>query len=1484
MENYRLNIEEQIKIKTICDFLFLDRFQDSATFPRFEKCLQPLFNNTNISMLKVFKEICGHKKKYITYKRFVKAYLNNINSKDSNDSTIFFHKLFNTILKKDKVFTQKENKIVCSFSNKKTCKNRDCISMVQILSDKEGKINGINLEYDGNFQSKMYQNTENSFFLKLELNLGVIDNRENIEENIKEFTFINQGDYRDSITHIFGTISEEKGYITYIGFKCISGKTVFVGFPEGEGFLFGNFGNKFHDLRIQMTKDGISFLNPGFKKNLRKNYFLGKISENLSELNINEDEIIRDEEKLVNLNDENEIEKYITIEDDSQLHETPKDDYFGNDYKEVVDQHPRNWILNLYKSKEKEEKKDSLNLSQALNLYEKETEITKKRETIIKKNKNLSYNNIYEKKDNQSSYEFWIDEFQNNMNILGQLDLKEKNFEFIPNPFYYDTHTNEKIESNINDTKNYKVNIDSKEPKNEKEIPVNTGTYLHKTKIYIPTSKDHNFTSSNENKRFGTQIIWNGRINDDTRTSIFFNKNNYNKLKYNLGFNIKDDIFEKKGEYNINIPFSRKYGTEIINRNTQINNKNQTKVKMKNLKGETVILGEDKDIDDKERLKLSQEKWKHFRKGVEKLNGVYLLQTIGSIIKAKLIIEKKIDCSIEEKNKLFKLMEENEKIINFLSKFAPVYEEEYENVLIPNDHPEEITSLANLQNVLDNIKELLNKNLKKEDRIKLEKLRDLYLQQKNILIENETKKVKEKIFKNIFKKYIIEEREKRVKAKEEEKKKFEKELREKKEEEKKESRKKQNKSRQSIVARKKPSRLYHNQKIPEIFDSWNDDMFLPNKNSLCPYNENNEWIFFTNLLKNDIEDWETYDWCRIDELLEDYNIFEEGAKLDDIIQGNISDCYFLSAMGSLCSCDGFFEKIFLNNEKSDNHIYGVYLFLNGKWKLVLVDDYFPYSNLDYISKEFSFSRSIQNEIWVSLIEKAWAKVNGCYARIGCGGFSYEAFDVLTEAYTENIDIKEFLKENKEIKEELWDKIDNSFKRNYVLTAGTLETSEVDDIGLKGGHAYSLVKTYKVDTEFGEERLIKLRNPFREEEFHGDWSNNSNLWTDELKEKCEFNKEEGEEDDGIFYMSFDDFIKYFESIDIAKVEVGYQTTYCKIKKSEATKCQIIKLKVNEDNPRTYIQLYQKNPRILRKDGTYYPKTVKGFIILFDEKFQYIKSVYGYDMHMAIEVDLKPGTYYIFCDVNYRNETKDFKNYGYTVSFYSKNLIKEFENITEKMDIIKTLEVCMNNYCKKNIEPIKDESGINIYDTNKNENELPFRVLCLENISKNNLKVKLNIKYEEKKCFIIYSDKIGTEFDSTIVKEIISGTSTTIIIMGYSTIIKYELDYKILPSSDESSYESIHSVFNCKRKEFDDKGKLFSYELKIDDGRGYIIGLENVSNDEINLRLKLVGIIDIDPEYQGKDNITFKILPKFKKVFNLRINPDENQPNFNFEEIK
>ena len=79
--------EDQLKIKTLCEYLFFDQFQDTATFPRFEQCFQPLFNNVNISMETVFKDICGEKKKYINYNRFAKAYVNHLNGKDVSPDT-----------------------------------------------------------------------------------------------------------------------------------------------------------------------------------------------------------------------------------------------------------------------------------------------------------------------------------------------------------------------------------------------------------------------------------------------------------------------------------------------------------------------------------------------------------------------------------------------------------------------------------------------------------------------------------------------------------------------------------------------------------------------------------------------------------------------------------------------------------------------------------------------------------------------------------------------------------------------------------------------------------------------------------------------------------------------------------------------------------------------------------------------------------------------------------------------------------------------------------------------------------------------------------------------------------------------------------------------------------------------------------------------------------------------------------------------------
>ena len=376
------DIKIEGQIKTICEYLFFDQFQDTSSFPRFEQCFQPLFNNINISMETVFKDICGEKKKYITYNRFAKAYLNHINGKNNSlDSKIFFENLFSKILKDDNSYIGNTTENSYTFSTVKSCKNRQCISLVEILSDKNGKIHGINLEYDGVFKSKMYPTKiEEELVVSLEMNLGIVDEKPIKEKKIGKFLGIKQTNYRDAVTHIFGTINQENGLITFLGFKCISGKTVFVGFPEGDGFLFGKFGNKFHDLKLQMTIDGITKLEPGFKPNPRKNFFLGGIFGRLLNSDLNKDELIKDEAQLAKLKDDVAIDKLITtpiVEDDHFFNKKLKDEISGNDYKEVVNQFPRNWILRMGMASGKKRKisqKKFMTIADALKGFNEEYE------------------------------------------------------------------------------------------------------------------------------------------------------------------------------------------------------------------------------------------------------------------------------------------------------------------------------------------------------------------------------------------------------------------------------------------------------------------------------------------------------------------------------------------------------------------------------------------------------------------------------------------------------------------------------------------------------------------------------------------------------------------------------------------------------------------------------------------------------------------------------------------------------------------------------------------------------------------------------------------------------------------------------------------------------------------------------------------------------------------------------------------------------
>jgi len=58
--------------------------------------------------------------------------------------------------------------------------------------------------------------------------------------------------------------------------------------------------------------------------------------------------------------------------------------------------------------------------------------------------------------------------------------------------------------------------------------------------------------------------------------------------------------------------------------------------------------------------------------------------------------------------------------------------------------------------------------------------------------------------------------------------------------------------------------------------------------------------------------------------------------------------------------------------------------------------------------------------------------------------------------------------------------------------------------------------------------MEIRNPWAEFEWKGDYSDDSDLWTDELKEAYGFTEVR---DDGVFFMTYDDYWTFFTKTNV-----------------------------------------------------------------------------------------------------------------------------------------------------------------------------------------------------------------------------------------------------------------------------------------------------------------------------------------------------------------
>ena len=110
-------------------------------------------------------------------------------------------------------------------------------------------------------------------------------------------------------------------------------------------------------------------------------------------------------------------------------------------------------------------------------------------------------------------------------------------------------------------------------------------------------------------------------------------------------------------------------------------------------------------------------------------------------------------------------------------------------------------------------------------------------------------------------------------------------------------------------------------------------------------------------------------------------------------------------------------------------------------------------------------------------------------------------------------------------DDIWDYIDKHLKAGDMVSTGSFfgngSDKDTNDIGVPYRHAFTVNGAVKLSDGT---KLIRIRNPWGSELFHGDWSDSSTKWTEKLKEDAGY----VDKDDGLWFITPSDYIKSFEN--------------------------------------------------------------------------------------------------------------------------------------------------------------------------------------------------------------------------------------------------------------------------------------------------------------------------------------------------------------------